>query len=207
VLLEEMEDPPSKGDRCRVRYTGYDPTGRSGLPVREGVGEYLGMRPWDGSRWQQGFRFEGGEEVWIYDDHDVFECEVLERSPALWEEPVRLIRTPFRPDPGLVQRLVAKTVAKTEALIASRKKPMIKFGVLNMRTGELRTFLTHWNDYNRAQVMTTDVRDALVTCAGAGRDAYRSLATTDESVWELGDWRTLTKEESEALGLDVGQCG
>lgn len=80
MLMEEMEDPPRPGDLCRVRYTGYESDGGP-APEKVGEGTYLTTKFWGGGRYQRVFRFEWGEEA-IYDDHEVFECEVLRRNPT-----------------------------------------------------------------------------------------------------------------------------
>lgn len=79
MLMESMEKQPEKGDICLVKYSGYDSTGLRGLPVKEGVGEYIETRFWGGGRYQRVFLFAWGKES-IYDDHDCFELTVLRCS-------------------------------------------------------------------------------------------------------------------------------
>lgn len=76
TLMEDMAVQPEVGDWCRVRYTGYDANGHSPMPVKEGVGEYLGTDFWGGGRYQRNFQFKARKRS-IYDDHDVFELTVL----------------------------------------------------------------------------------------------------------------------------------
>ena len=78
---------------------------------------------------------------------------------------------------------------------------MIRFGVLNIRTGEIRTFTHNVPDYEHDRYWTVDPRNALVTCAGAGDAELISGALG--TFWKLGEWRTLTAEESKALDYDI----
>jgi predicted amidohydrolase len=76
MLMEEMPVQPVEGDYCRVKYSGYTPNGRHDVPAKEGVGEYKKTHFWGGDRYQRVFHFRWGAES-IYDDHDVFECEII----------------------------------------------------------------------------------------------------------------------------------
>lgn len=86
MLMENMLHQPRKGDICYITYTGYDNSSDEDfIPIKEGYGEFLGSKFWGGGRYQRGFKFSWGEE-WIYDDHAVFECIIVQRKHLLWEK-------------------------------------------------------------------------------------------------------------------------